>query len=177
MAHRRRPSPGIPAGLRFCLLFLAWLAAIAVAFHLAEPVLARVSMYPVSRAAAWLLGGLGVPAALDAGGLEAGFCDLRIDGSVYRIIHECTGIFALLVLCALVLGFPTSAARKVQGIAMAVPAFAVYSTLRLVCLGLVAQVAPAWVDLVHRYLMVLVNLGFLLSLWLYWLTRQTPGDT
>ena len=35
-------------------------------------------------------------------------------------------------------------------------------------MGLVARFAPAQIELFHIYVMVLVNIGFVLLLWMYW---------
>jgi flagellar biosynthesis protein FliR len=50
-----------------------------------------------------------------------------------------------------------------------VPAFIVYSTLRLLVMGMVARFAPAQIELFHVYIMVLVNIGFVMLVWMYWL--------
>ncbi|MEE3257914.1 MAG: hypothetical protein VX293_01770 [Candidatus Latescibacterota bacterium] len=90
---------------------------------------------------------------------------------VYRIIHECTGIFALLIFLSLVFAYPTSFYHKMQGVLLGLPSFYLYSALRLVILGVIAHFEPDLVELFHQYMMVLVNLGFLLFLWLNWIDQ------
>jgi exosortase/archaeosortase family protein len=100
-----------------------------------------------------------------------------LDGIIYRIIHECTGIFALLVFLGLVSAYPTSAYHKVQGMLLGLPAFYLYSCLRLVILGIIAHIEPSLVELFYLYMMVLINLGFLLFVWIYWLEKVVRRDS
>jgi exosortase/archaeosortase family protein len=126
-------------------------------------------MYPVSVLAVFLLNSLGIAADLDTSTITASFCDLILGGVVYRIIHECTGVFALLIFLALVFAYPASLFHKMQGVFLGLPAFYIYSALRLVILGAAAHFHSDWVELFHLYMMVLVNLGFLLFVWMYWI--------
>ena len=128
-------------------------------------------MYPVSYLAAALLNALGIAAELHTSALVAGFCDLVLGGVVYRIIHECTGIFALLIFLSQVFAYPTFFYHKMQGVLLGLPSFYLYSVLRLVILGVIAHFEPDLVELFHQYMMVLVNLGFLLFLWLNWIDQ------
>jgi exosortase/archaeosortase family protein len=169
------------AGLRFCALFAVWLGVMALAFEWLRPYLIHGYMYPLSCAAVRLLEVLGLEAQLGVLHLAAGICELAVDQVVYQVTFECTGIFALFMCLAAVLAFPASLACKTKGVALVVPAFALYSVLRLSVMGLVAHFAPGQIELFHIYVMVLVNIGFVLLLWLYWVRevvaapgRETP---
>ncbi|MFT5087918.1 MAG: exosortase/archaeosortase family protein [Candidatus Latescibacterota bacterium] len=168
--------PPTRSALRFSLYFIGALALLTLFFELAQNFLTTAFMYPVSWAATNLLNTLGIAAELDSSPLDSGFCDLILDGIIYRIIHECTGIFALLVFLGLVSAYPTSAYHKVQGMLLGLPAFYLYSCLRLVILGIVAHIEPSLVELFHLYMMVLINLGFLLFVWIYWLEKVVRRD-
>ena len=156
------------AGLRFCLLFAAWLVAMALGFEWLRPYLVHVYMHPLSYAAVWLLEVLGMDARLGLLHLSAGMCELAVDDVVYQVTFECTGIFALFMCLAAVLAYPASFSSKTRGIALVVPAFVLYSVARLCIMGMVAHFAPTQIELFHVYVMVLVNIGFVLLLWLYW---------
>ena len=162
--------------LRFCGLFVLYLGLLAVAFEYLSLFFARIYMYPVSAFAAFVLNGMGIEAILDTRPLLAGFCDLAVEGAVYRIIHECTGIFALLTFLVLILAYPTSVSQKVQGAILGIPAFFIYSSLRLVVLGAVATLKPEWVETFHLYMMVLVNIGFMFFVWMYWVARVIENE-
>ena len=169
----RSPWATFQPSLRFALLFIANLLIFSQLFNWLHDFFVDVYMYPVALTSAELLNALGVAVELDSSMLPRGFCDFLLNGAIYRIIHECTGIFALLVLVALILAYPTSPLAKIQGILIGLPAFYLYSTIRLVVIGLVADASPQWVELTHSYLMVLVNLGFSLFIWIYWLEEAT----
>ncbi len=155
-------------GLRFCLLFAIWLGVMALGFELGRSQLVDLYMYPISYAAVQLLKLAGIEAELGATLLASGVCELAVQDIVYLVTFECTGIFALFMCLAAVLAYPAAPGDKLKGVVMVLPAFVVYSTLRLVVMGIVARVVPAQIELFHVYIMVLVNIGFVLLLWLYW---------
>ena len=154
-------------GLRFCLLFAVWLGLLALGFELGRSRLVDLYMYPISYAATQLLDFAGVEVRLGKAFLAAGVCEIAVREIVYLVTFECTGIFALFMCLAAVLAYPASVVNKFKGVLMVVPAFVVYSTLRLSVMGMVARFIPAQIDLFHVYIMVLVNIGFVLLLWLY----------
>ena len=156
------------AGLRFCAFFAVWLGGMALAFELLRAQLVNLYMYPISYVAAWLLTRLGVDARLGEALLASGVCQLAVSDIVYLVTFECTEIFALFMCLAAVLAYPASLIHKIKGVTLVVPAFVVYSTLRLIIMGMVARFVPAHIELFHVYIMVLVNIGFVLLLWMYW---------
>lgn len=155
-------------GSRFLFGFAGCLILLAGAFEGLRPLLVHGYMWPVSRAAALVLNLLGIPASLGETEPQVGVCPLAVHGVIYLVTFECTGIFALFLCLAAVLGFPVPLGHRVRGVLLVVPAFATYSAARLVVMGLVARFAPEQIELFHLYVMVLVNLGFVLLLWLYW---------
>ena len=161
-------------GPRFCLLFLAWLGVLAAVFELWRRHWVDLYMYPISSSAAFLLNAVGIGAELSAPILPEGVCQLALDNVVYRVSFECTGLFAFFICLACVLAYPTTVGTKIKGVFLVAPAFYVYSTLRLVILGLVAHFLPAHIELFHIYVMVLVNIGYVLALWLYWIQQAVP---
>lgn len=155
-------------GLRFCLFFAAWLGVMALGFELGRSQLVDLYMYPISYAAMQLLNLAGVEAELGETLLATGVCELAVRDIVYLVTFECTGIFALFMCLAAVLAYPAPMVDRAKGVVLVVPAFIVYSTLRLLVMGMVAHFAPAQIELFHVYIMVLVNIGFVLLLWMYW---------
>lgn len=154
--------------LRFCTLFVAYLAALAVVFELGQALWSRVYMWPLSAAATTLLRVLGLTADLDTSSLDMGYCELAVREVVYRVTFDCTGVFALLVLGALVAAYPASTRQRAEGLLTGLPAVAVFSCLRLVVLGIVAHVEPEWIELFHVYVMELATLGVMLYVWKHW---------
>ncbi|MFH1568200.1 MAG: hypothetical protein ABIL09_09400, partial [Gemmatimonadota bacterium] len=107
----------------------------------------------------------GVAAALDTSPLPAGYCVLSMERSLFHVTWECTGIFALFVYLAAVLAHPAPAARRARAALLGVPALFAYGVARLVALGLIGHLAPAWTHFCHVYLLVFMNVGFVLYLW------------
>ena len=157
----------------FCGLFAAFLTSLVLVFDQWEPLFGTLYLYPVSWVAAALLDLVGVPAVLDAGPVDIGICVLTMEQIVFHVEHECTGLYALFIYLAAVFAYPARMARKGEAVLVGIPAFFAYSALRLVLLGVIAQVTPTWVQFCHIYLMVLMNLGFMLFLWSSWVNR-TP---
>ena len=106
--HRQR--------LRFLLLFVAGVSLLAAAFSQWQSLFDKAYLYPVSSAAARLLNLLGVPTRLEAGSASLGFCLLVFEDITFRVIHECTGIFALFIFLAALLAYPASLYRKGRGL-------------------------------------------------------------
>lgn len=165
MVHRR---------LAFCLSFAAVLVVLLLLFGLWQATLAQVYMYPVSATSRLLLDAAGVDAALDASAIHQGYCTIRMPGIAFEVVHECTGIFTLLILIAAVLAYPARATAKASGAAAMTAAFYAYSSLRLTALGLVAHLAPDAVDVLHLWVMVLANFGFAMYLWHRWTEGVGP---
>ena len=92
----RSPWATFQPSLRFALLFIANLLILSQLFNWLHDFFVDVYMYPVALTSAELLNALGVAVELDSSMLPRGFCDFLLNGAIYRIIHECTGIFALL---------------------------------------------------------------------------------
>jgi exosortase/archaeosortase family protein len=162
--------------LRFLLLFLVAAGSLAVVFGHWQVVFDWGYLYPVSRVTAFILDLVGVELQLDVSSVSLGYCLLIFQGITLRVIHECTGIFALLILLAALLAYPARAIRKAWGGVWCISAFFAYSSLRLVLLGLIAHFRPEWIQFFHRYLIVLLNFGFVLSLWTIWVNGTRCDD-
>ena len=181
MARKTDPlAAGWPrhAGLRFVATFALLLGCMAVLFENWRAPWVDLFMYPVTYGAVSVLNALGIQAELSRLDQVGGACQLVLENVVYLVTFECTGIFALFICLASVLAFPVGPIHRVKGFGLVVPAFACYSVTRLVTLGLVAHFAPGYIHLFHVYVMVLVNVGFVLTLWLYWVrTASLQGWT
>ena len=66
---------------------------------------------------------------------------------------------------------PASRRQKGEGLFLGFIAFFLFSTLRLVALGIVGQLMPQWVQFSHVWLMMLINTGFAVFIWMCWVNR------
>ena len=161
---------------RFGLLFVIWALSFSLIFENWQSLFAAGFMHPVSAVTALLLNSLGVVTEMDASSLAQGFCLLRMERVTFRVIFECTGIFPLFIFVAATLAYPASLSQKGLGLLLGIVAFFLYSSLRLVLMGVVGQLMPQWVHFSHLWLMVLVNVGFAAFIWLCWVDRVRRAE-
>ena len=157
--------------IRFCLWFLCCLLLLEWIFNRWQPLVGGLFMHMISATAAASLNLLGVPVRLDTSSIAAGFCIMALDTIAFQIIYECTGIFSFFILVAAIAAYPTSLVQKGWGLLLGAGAFFLYSTLRLIALGVVGHFSPAWIQPFHLYFMVLLNQGFMVFLWLFWIGK------
>ncbi|MFH1566749.1 MAG: hypothetical protein ABIL09_02040 [Gemmatimonadota bacterium] len=155
----------------FGLLFLAYLALLGLTRDWWQAWLGAGYLYPLSWGAARLLPLLGVPAVLDASLLDTGICALVMERVVFQVTYDCAGIFALCVYVAAVLAHPATAAWRAAGILAGGVGLFGYGLVRVVVLALVGHLVPGWLDFLHVYLLVLMNVGFVVFLWASWVGR------
>jgi exosortase/archaeosortase family protein len=155
----------------FLVRFACSVGGFVVLFHLAPEPFARMYLLPITWTAALALNLLGMQAVIDVSSLADGFCMLETEFTLLRVEFECTGLFSLFVYLGAVLAYPVGIKRRAIGIAAGLPAFFLYSVLRLTVIGIIDQIVPWWLDWFHIYLMVLLNLGYFLFLWSIWVNR------
>lgn len=170
----KAPARQSPSG--FALRFALCIVGVTAVYAQLEPFIGYVYLYPISLTAATLLKAVGVPTALYLY-LDQGFCALQMQRHLFHVEYECTGVFSLCIYLATVGVYPTTWTARLWGFVVGVPAFFAYSALRLLGLGVVGHLVPAWIDFFHIYLMVLLNLGFLLFLWAFWVKHWTAEGT
>ena len=170
-----RRTTGARVPLRFCGVFLAFLAGFAALFELLPAAFGRLHLTPVAWTATAALQAMGVRAELETRHASAGYGLLDLDGVDYLVTHECTGILAVFILAAAILAYPTRREAKRRGLVLGIPAVTLFGVFRLVVLGVVAQTRPAWIDLFHVYIMELATLAFAMFVFVYWV-EEYAGD-
>ena len=156
----------------FILRFVLSMVGLTAVYSHLEPLFGYTYLYPVSQAVAILLDLIGVPTALYTY-LDQGFCALQMERTLFHVEYECSGVFSLCIYLGAVVIYSATWSAKMWGILLGIPAFFVYSVLRLVMLGLVGHLVPTWLEFFHIYLMVVLNLGFMFFLWTFWVNRWT----
>ena len=154
----------------FCCQFILWALSFSLLFEHWQFVFVSGYLHPVSIVVAMLLNAVGVDTQLDTASLSQGFCLLRMDKLTFRVIFECTGIFSLFIFSAATLAYPAPVVDKAWGLLLGSIGFFLYSSLRLVLLGVVGDLAPHWVQFSHLWL-VLINMSFAVFVWLSWINR------
>lgn len=161
--------------LGFGLLFLVYLSLLWGTLDWWQIWLGTGYLYPLSWLAARFLDFIGLPTTLDPSLLSRGTCALLMERAVFHVTYDCAGLFALFVYAAAVLAHPATAAWRVLGVLAGAGALFVYGVLRLVILALVGHLAPSWLSFLHLYLLVLMNVGFVVFLWATWVGRAQPS--
>ncbi|MFT5089550.1 MAG: exosortase/archaeosortase family protein [Candidatus Latescibacterota bacterium] len=156
----------------FALRFVLSMVVLTMVYSYLEPLFGYSYLYPLSLVSATLLDLSGVPNDLYAF-IDQGFCALQMERNLFHIEYECTGVFTLCIYLVTVIVYPVAWVAKVRGVALGISAFFAYGVLRVFGLGLISHWLPSWLDFFHIYLMVALNLGFLLFLWAFWVNRWT----
>ncbi len=161
--------------LGFCLLFGLWALVTAYTLDRWDDALSLPYMAAISHVTATLLKWIGVSVTL--GSVPGSYTILSMDHVVFHVTRECTGVYALGLYVAAILSYPAKLSQRLMALSWGLPAFFVYSILRLVLLAVVARLAPSWTQFLHVYLLVIINAGFLLWLWAVWVNRLSTQDT
>ncbi|MEE2658604.1 MAG: hypothetical protein VX733_08885 [Candidatus Latescibacterota bacterium] len=103
--------------------------------------------------------------------LDDGFCALQMERNLFHVEHDCTGEFWLCIFLVTIMIYPAPWIAKLRGFLLGISSFFAYGVLRVTGLGLIGHLAPSWVGFFHIYLMVVLNLGFLLFLWTFYVNR------
>jgi len=156
----------------YAVRFALCMGLLIAAFSHWEPAFASLYLRPASSTAAAALNLLGIDTALDTSCLPLGYCGLETVDRRYHVEYECTGIFYLFVFLGAVAAYPTSHRHRAWGVLGGIPAFFALSTTRIIALVAIGHVVPSWLEFAHIYLMVLLNLGFLVFALAIWANRR-----
>lgn len=93
-----------------------------------------------------------------------------VSGVAIEIIPECTGLYEIIVLSAIILSYPADFLKKVVGVIGGVFSLLVLNLIRLLILALVGMRSRELMDWVHLYLWQLTLILFVVGLFLAWLS-------
>ncbi len=174
----KRITPGsVPLSVwKYTGIFLLSVIILTVSFNIFPDFYTGVFLEPVSRISFSILKLTGLNIHFDGRGLPFGICDLVLPHQILRINFGCTGLFVLFIFIAGIAAYPAGIKQKSIGMAVGIPAFAVYSVLRLVIMGFVGNWIPQYLDIIHNYLMILINIVFVLWLYTKWIKYATRND-
>lgn len=82
----------------------------------------------------------------------------------FRIIYECTGIYAWIAYSAATLAYPTTFKNRLLGFAIGIPAIYIVNLIRFIFLGIIGAKWPAAFDFAHAYLWQIIIIGFVVLL-------------
>ncbi|MFC1564982.1 hypothetical protein ACFL6G_08610 [candidate division KSB1 bacterium] len=158
-------------------IFIFSVVMLTVSFNYFQDFYTIIFLKPLSIASFKILEFLGLPVSFDGAALPFGSCDLVLPHQILRINFGCTGLFILFIYISGVIAFPAGIRYKMTGLALGISIFTVYSIIRLVIMGLVGNWLPQYLNIIHNYLMVIINLAFVLWLYTFWIKYATRKDT
>jgi len=94
----------------------------------------------------------------------------------FRIIYECTGIYAFIAFSAAVLSYPTSIKNRLLGFGLGIPALYLANLIRFIFLGIIGEFWPSAFEFAHAYLWQVIIIGFVVLLfWGYvsWIAKES----
>jgi exosortase/archaeosortase family protein len=157
-------------------VFILSIIILTLSFNFLQDIYTTIFLEPVSRASFSILKFLGLAIEFDGAGLPFGICDLILPHQTLRINFGCTGLFVLFIFIAGVIAYPSGIKYKLTGLAAGIPVFTLYSILRLVIMGFVGNWIPQYLDIIHNYLMILINIAFVLWLYISWIKYVSGKD-
>ncbi|MFC1731463.1 hypothetical protein ACFL6I_14185 [candidate division KSB1 bacterium] len=162
--------------LKYLSVFAAALTILILTFVRFEQVYAVYFLKPVAQAGYFILKLLGLPVTFTSESLSFGYCDYVLPHQVLQVNFGCTGIYVLFIYIAAVIGYPSTVANKLAGLGIGIPLFLLYSVVRLVVMGIVGHWFTGYLSFVHNYLMVVINIAFVLWLYAYWIEHVARKD-
>jgi len=104
----------------------------------------------------------GMTVIVDAPFLSLGSMD-------FEIIHECTGIFAIMITSSSILAYPTQFKDKAIGILFIIPLILGMNIIRLLFLIFIGKNHPDLFEIIHSYLWQGTFIIFIILAWFLWI--------
>ena len=153
----------------YLVFFISIIILFTATFDALSFIFRPTILVPVSYAGFLILKRTGIPVMFDGPIGFPGYCEYQLPHTTLQVTFGCIGIFVLFILISGIIAFPSSFRSKGIGLLIAIPAFYFYSMFRLVIIGIVGNWFPEYIDFVHSYLMEIINVGFILFVYVIWI--------
>jgi archaeosortase B (VPXXXP-CTERM-specific) len=94
---------------------------------------------------------------------------LNLGTTVFEIIAECTGIFAIFITMACILAYPATYKQKIIGLILIIPLILILNIIRLLILIFVGKHYLDLFEYVHSYLWQATFIIFIILAWFLWI--------
>jgi exosortase H (IPTLxxWG-CTERM-specific) len=148
--------------VRFLVLFVAFAVGLFAIFYFWSGFVEGFQLWTASTSA-WILSIFGF--------------SVQISGTVYsssnlaiQIIPECTGLYEMIILSAILLAYPAIWWKKLVGIVGGMAILLFLNLVRLLVLALIGMRDPQLMEWVHLYLWQLTLIIFVVGLFFAWLS-------
>lgn len=157
---------------RFVILFLVYLAIVAVVYPL------------ITNEFYFIVEGMMVGTAQIEGFILGIFSpDTGASGKLVtfkhfpvKIIEECTGIYEILIFIAAVMAFPTTIKKKGIGLAFGIPLMYLFNILRILVLIIVGAYYYEVFDFMHLYFWQVTLILMITSVWVLWILKVVKHE-
>ena len=148
---------------RFLVMFISLLAFLFLIFYFLEKRLDFMRVWTADIAVLFS-NFIGMEA-------EANGTSLILKNMNFEIIHECTGIFALMIYFSCTIAYPTIWKNKIIGIAIGFPFIIATNLFRIIFLIYIADYHQDMFEYVHSYLWQGTFIIFVMMIWLLWIGK------
>ena len=87
----------------------------------------------------------------------------------FEIIHECTGIFAIMIIVSSIVAYPTQWKKKTIGILFVIPLILLLNLIRILFLIYIGKYHTDLFEVVHSYLWQGTFIIFIILAWFLWI--------
>lgn len=148
---------------KFLVIFISLLVLLFLLFYFLEDHLDFLRIW-TAEITAFFSNILGMEA-------KASGTSLILTTMTFEIIHECTGIFALMIYFSCTMAYPIKWKNKLIGIAIGFPFIAAMNLVRMIVLVYIAGYHQNIFDYVHSYLWQGTFIIFVILIWLLWIEK------
>ena len=125
-------------------------------------------MITVTEMSAWLIQLCGLFAETFFANIEAGFTELKLRNTTYRVHYKCAGLPLVLLVTAAVGALPAKAHLRLLGFATMGTLASCVAALRIVILGWVAEFRIDLFEVFHTYIMEVITVILGIALFALW---------
>jgi len=154
--------------LKFLIVFISLLVFLFLVFYFMESKFDFLRMW-TTQITAFFSKIFGMEA-------KANGTSLILKNMTFEIIHECTGIFALMIYFSCTMAYPTNWKNKIIGISIGFPFILVMNLFRMIFLVYIADYHQNMFDYVHSYLWQGTFIIFIILVWLLWIEKVVKHE-
>jgi archaeosortase B (VPXXXP-CTERM-specific) len=153
--------------IRFCLVFLALLLALSIAFpFLSDEFNPQLTwlMEITASVTGFCLNILGLGAAV-SGRI------VTLPNFSVEVVGECTGLYEMLIFLAAMIAYPASWRKKLIGAGLGIPFLYVINIIRMVVITAVGNWSPETFEFLHLYFWQVAMILIIVATWVLWIEK------
>lgn len=153
--------------VRFCLIFVGLLIALATTFpYLTDKFNPQV--YWLNAATAEVTGFFLKPFGM---GTRVSGTIISLPNFSVEVVGECTGLYEMLIFLAAMIAYPAGWKKKLMGAALGIPFLYAVNMVRMVFIMVVGNWSPKTFDFMHLYFWQVAMILIIVSAWVLWIEK------